>query len=494
MTTSWPPQPVILEVNTWVWLEELERRHGRQLDLATVPDEVWDELVVPGVQAVWLMGVWERSPRGVAVALRDPGVVADHHQALGDFTAADVVGSPYCIRSYTVDPRLGGDGALAAARAALAARGVKLIVDYVPNHVAQDHPWVHSHPEYFIRGTQEDAAQRPREFIRLGGGVFALGRDPYFQPWQDVVQLNAFSPGLRQATADTLGRIAAQADGVRCDMAMLLLNEVFARTWGPRAGEVPGDDFWPGVIQTLRAANPHFLFLAEVYWDLEAALLWEGFDYCYDKRLHDRLAGDDTSAVRDHLGAALAYQQHMVRFLENHDEPRAAATFPQQAWRALAVVLLTLPGAVLLYEGQFDARRVRPPVALGRRPQEPAHATLRQFYERLLALGADRRIRSGAWALAGVSGWPDNDSHRSVLAWVWQEGEARWLVVVNLAAEPAQARVLMAPEGLAGSAWELLDPLQGDRFQRAGTEMAEHGLFVDLPGWGFHLLEVTAAR
>ena len=126
----------------------------------------------------------------------------------------------------------------------------------------------------------------------------------------------------------TLRRIAEQCDGVRCDMAMLMLNDVFERTWGERAGAPPGDEYWPATIAARQGGHPDFVFMAEAYWDLECALQQQGFDYCYDKRLYDRLIHDGAEAVRGHLTGDTGYQERLVRFIENHDEPRAAAAFP----------------------------------------------------------------------------------------------------------------------------------------------------------------------
>ena len=173
-----------------------------------------------------------------------------------------------------------------------------------------------------------------------------MGRDPYFAPWPDVVQLDPTNPGLRQAVIDTLSDIASQCDGVRCDMAMLPLDDVVARTWGDRVGPPLPEPYWTEVTRRVRAAHPDFLFAAEAYWDRESDLVAQGFDHCYDKRLYDRWLARTPARSAAHLGADPAYQHHLVRFLENHDEPRAAATFPPDRGRAAGVVVATVPGAL----------------------------------------------------------------------------------------------------------------------------------------------------
>ncbi|WP_405910267.1 MULTISPECIES: alpha-amylase [unclassified Streptomyces] len=479
---------VIYEINTLVWLGELSGRYGRRVLLGNVPGEVWDEVARPGVDTVWLMGVWERSPAGLGIALRDDGLVASFRDALPDLTPGDIAGSPYCVRNYVVDESLGGPEGLAAARAELAARGVRLILDYVPNHVAPDHPWLTERPDCLVRGTPDDLARDPGAFLEAGGQVYARGRDPYFPPWPDVVQLNAFSDGLRAAAVDTLAAIGDQADGVRCDMAMLLMNDVFAKTWGDRAGPAPAEDFWPYVIPRVRARHPGLLFVAEAYWDLEWSLQQQGFDLCYDKRLYDRLVHEDAGSVRSHLGADLAYQRRLVRFLENHDEPRAAATLPGDRERAAAVAVATLPGATLWHEGQFEGRRVRPPVFLSRRPQEPADESLRDFYGRLVSAVAP--VREGDWRLLTCTGWPDNDSHDNLLAWSWTAGQERHLVVINYSDRPAQGRVPVPWTDFRGQSCELTELLSGNTYEREGDELVDPGLFIALDAWQWHLLSL----
>jgi len=497
MGGGWPDKPVIYEINTAIWLGELSRAAGRRVTLADVPASAWDDVTPAGIDAVWLMGVWERSPAGLQLANANAGLQASFRDALPDVRPDDVIGSPYCVRRYVVDDSFGGPGALAEARATLAARGIRLLLDYVPNHVAPDHPWLTTHPELFVNGSEADIEAEPTAWVRAAGHILAHGRDPYFPPWPDVVQLDAFSPALRTATMQTLTDIAGQCDGIRCDMAMLMTNQVFAKTWGGRTGQEPSEEFWPTVIAGLRSRHPETVLVAEAYWDMEWTLQQQGFDFCYDKRLYDRIVGRDVSGVRDHLRADLAYQSRLVRFLENHDEPRIADLLPGDAERAAAVVIATLPGATLWHEGQFEGRRVRPPVFLSRRPGEPPDPGLVGWYWRLLAAVASHRVRAGAWQLLEVGGWPDNDSCRNLLAWSWTadgvgagvaDEAGRHVVVVNLSGEPADGRVGLGWTDLRGRSWKLTDLLDDREFERSGDELADQGLYVALKPWGCHLL------
>jgi hypothetical protein len=278
-------------------------------------------------------------------------------------------------------------------------------------------------------------------------------------------------------------------------MAMLMMTDVFRRTWGDRAGEAPQSEFWPEVIGAVKQRHPGTLFMAEAYWDLEFALQQQGFDYCYDKRLYDRLDHEGAESVRGHLHADIEYQNGLVRFVENHDEPRAAATFqPPARQMAAAVIVTTLPGARLLHQGQFEGRRTRIPVFLGRGPEEPADAELDRFYARLLQ-AHDRDGMRGEWSLCEVTGWPDNQTCRNLLAWTWQDGDARTLVVVNYADTPSQGVVRFGWPELDAGAWRMDDRLSGQVFEREGGDMQDNGLYVELPAWGTHLLQaVRSAR
>jgi glycosidase len=485
---SWGKNPIIYEINTWVWLHELSQKNKRRMTLATVPEKEWNSIADLKIDAVWLMGVWERSPAGIGITLSRQDLQDEFYQVLPDYSPEDVVGSPYCVRAYAVDERLGGSEGLAIARKALSKCGMRLILDFVPNHVAPDHAWVLGHPEYFIQGDANDLSRYPGSFSEVNGRIFACGRDPYFPPWTDVLQLNAFQPGLRGEVIKTVSGIAEQCDGIRCDMAMLVMNDIFKWTWGFRAGIRPEKEYWHEVIQMVRNRYSEVVFIAEAYWDLEWELQQQGFDFCYDKRLYDRLVYDSADGVRLHLLADLSYQDKLLRFIENHDEERAASIFSPEKERAAAITISTLPGAKLFHEGQFEGRKTKIPVQVRRRPAEMVDTDLQAFYHKLLKAVKEEELLSGEWRLCESSGWPDNQSYLNLVAWCWRSGPTRHLIVINLSDSNSQGIIRVPWDELKDRVLKMDDVMSGEVFKRSGAEISEQGLYIDLKPWGYHFL------
>lgn len=489
--TSWPAHPRIFEINTWPWLQSWAQTYGRPITLENVPDEVLEQSI-PACDAVWMMGVWERSPQAREVAWRHPGLQAEYRNVLPDVSEPDVVGSPYAVHAYRVDGHLGGEEGLHSFRARLARKGIRLILDYVPNHTALDHAWIWTHPDAYIQGSPGDPERQPPAFFSTAGKVFAHGRDPYFPAWTDSAQINAFSPAARELAVETLSAVSRLADGVRCDMAMLLLTSVFRQTWGDLAGEPPAQEFWAEVIPAVRKLNPGFLWLAEAYWDKEWELQQLGFDYCYDKRVYDRLLQGQAVPVRQHLQAEWDYQRKLVRFIENHDERRASAVLGDSRSRAAAVLTLTLPGARLLFMGQIQGATVRLPIQLGRLPQEPRNAGLEAFYQRLLAAAPYRQTPEDVWRLCEVRSLNSAPPQPNPwLAYTWRTGGKFLLVVLNYSGNNAKGNVII-PDWRPGSGnWTFTDRLTGKSFTYRGTDLAAFGLYVELPSWSGHLFEVA---
>jgi glycosidase len=358
------------------------------------------------------------------------------------------------------------------------------MLDFVPNHMGLGHPWIEEHPDYFVQGTEADLKDAPQNYVRVRRGsgdlILAYGRDPYFSGWPDTLQLNYANPATQDAMIGELVKIAGQCDGLRCDMAMLVLPDVFERTWGQRAPL-----FWPTAIERVRVGAPEFLFLAEVYWDMEWTLQQQGFNYAYDKRLYDRLRDQVATPIREHFLAGLDYQDRLARFLENHDEPRAAATFSPDLHQAAAAITFLSPGLRFFHQGQLEGRKKRISPHLVRGPQEPTDESLKQFYERLLAVLRQPVVRQGQWRLLECQpGWEGNWTNQCFLAFAWQcEHETSLVVAVNYAPHPSQCHVQLPFDGLADTTWQLHDQLSSARYPWNGNDLQARGLFLDLAPW-----------
>lgn len=480
-----PRYPSLYQINTRIWLTELSEMLGRSATLDDIPDAELDSLAQKGFDWIWFLSVWQTGPGAQQVSRNNTEWRREFQETLPDLREEDIAGSGFAITGYTVHKNLGGDAALARLRERLRKRGLKLMLDFVPNHMGLDHPWIDDHPDYFIKGTENDLTRAPQNYTRLkrkqGDLLLAYGRDPYFSGWPDTLQLNYANPALQEAMIGELTKIAGQCDGVRCcDMAMLVLPEVFERTWGQRAPL-----FWPTATQRVRARVPGFLFMAEVYWDMEWTLQQQGFDYAYDKRLYDRLREGHARPVREHFHAGLDYQNKLARFLENHDEPRAAATFSPEVHQAAAVITFLSPGLRFFHQGQFEGRTKRISPHLVRGPSEPIDERLMQFYDRLLTLLRQPAVGDGQWQLLECTpGWEGNGSHDGFLVFAWQGSKGESLVVaVNYAPNQSQCHVRLPFADLAGKKWQLQDQLSPASYEWNGDDLQGRGLYLDMASW-----------
>jgi glycosidase len=516
--------PLLYEVNARCWLRALSQKSGTAVTLANVPDSEiagWQKL---GFTHIWLMGVWTTGPRSRAEALKSPELRRAYDEVLPGWTEADVAGSPYAIGDYQVPPALGGEAGLKEFREKLRRQGLKLVLDFVPNHVGLDHPWVRQRPEFFV----QSLAPAPGAFAQETGAEvrwLAHGKDPYFAPWTDTVQLDYRCAATRAAMTQLLQSIARRCDGVRCDMAMLVLSDVFAKTWeqfpisnvgqaSPPAGSgeprpndgpnsrltnpehlatgLPNDEFWSSAISTIRQDHPGCVFLAEAYWGLEPRLQGLGFDYTYDKALYDSLVARDTAGAQRHLlGMSAEAVAGSAHFLENHDEPRIASILSPAEHRAAALLILGLPGMRFLHDGQLAGARRKIPVQLARRPEEPGQAEIANLYDQLLTTLPGSAVGQGRGELLKPrAAWSDNPTAQDFVIVQWQSRAPGFEVVaVNLAPHRSQCYAPLTVQHLAAHNWAMKDMLGQEFYKRSGDDLQNQGLYLDLPPHGAQLFQ-----
>ena len=491
-----PKYPSLYQINTRVWMTDLSEEIGRPATLDDIPESELIRIAGLGFDWVWFLSVWQTGEKGQKVSLENAEWRREFEKTLPDLKEEDIGGSGFAIAGYHVHSNLGGDSSLKRLRKRLTKYGLKLMLDFVPNHMGPDHHWVTKHPDFFVAGTENDIEQHPKNYTRIKNGkkelILAYGRDPFFDGWPDTVQLDYSNPATVEAMTKELIRISGQCDGVRCDMAMLVLPEVFERTWGRRA-----ESFWPEATSAVRLNYPDFCFMAEVYWNLEWTLQQQGFNYTYDKRLYDRLLDGCVKDIRGHLNAELAYQNKLARFLENHDEPRAASSFFEVGnHKAAAVITFLSPGLRFFHQGQLEGKTKRISPHLIRGPHEQINEEIQSFYLSLLSVLKKNVVREGKWTmLECFPAWEGNGTWDSFIVYSWQgSGDERMVVVVNFRPHNSQCYLRLPFTNHTGGQWRLQDTLSEACYDRDGNDLRLAGLYLDLDPWQFHAFEVKKIK
>ncbi|MEK6321826.1 MAG: alpha-amylase family glycosyl hydrolase [Acidobacteriota bacterium] len=400
----------LFEINT--------RVHCANFDQIT--DAELAELSPLGFNALWLMGVWR---------------ISDGARKISKITSEDFEGSPYAVPVYEINRALGGRSQFARLVKRARSVGFSVIVDFVSNHMALDSPWIIQRGDSFIRGDTTARKQSTSEFfLAKSDETIAFGRDPYFSPWNDTAQLDYSNSGLRTRMIEVLKRISKVADGVRCDMAMLVLRDCFRQLWYPLLPQTSFDqkmpgEFWDQAIGEIKKISPNFKFIAESYWDKERQLRALGFDLCYEKKLYDGLVGHDLGRVVESLQRDSDALRGSLYFIENHDEPRAASVFSKPDNLAALALILSIPGSVLIHEGQMEGKHERLPVQrIKPLTEEPPDFALKESYIQLLQITRDDVFEKGDFQLFdpgvyGAIGFIRKD-HRRVVAYLGQISEA----------------------------------------------------------------------
>jgi glycosidase len=366
------------------------RNYSSRFDL--IRREDLHRLASLGFDALWLLGAWR---------------ISDGAKKISKIISPEYDGSPFAIGRYEFSPELGGQSAYLRFLDSAHSAGLSVLLDFIPNHLALDSPWIDEDPRFFIRSNPEVRKQDPGDFfLHKSGELIAFGRDPYFPPWRDTAQLDYSYPVLRSRMIQTLKWIARHADGVRCDMAMLILRDYVRQQWYPNATQAwfadrfPGE-FWEESVRQVRSERPDFIFLAECYWDKERVLQSLGFDFTYEKKVYDALVQRNPGWLHELLAAMTPeFIGRSLFFLENHDEVRAASVFSAAENLAALALILSLPGSVLIHHGQLEGLRKKLPVQMPRPfDDDRPDSLLRRSYEHILKTTTGDVFQNGAFEL-----------------------------------------------------------------------------------------------
>lgn len=500
-------QPVVYEISTRPWLYSMAQKGiaascGDYVCLRDIPTGEWQQMANDHIDIIWLMGVWQLGDYGLQHD-RSTAKMGEFRSYLPDVVEADVIGSPYAVVEYKVHSDIGTDQDLVDLRSTLNSFGLKLMLDFVPNHMAVDNAILASDPDVFLE--KPVATSSPESWwITQSGRTFAHGRGPYDGPWTDTIQVNYWSSAGIQAMTDNLVYVASKCDAVRVDMAHLILNDVWENAWGDdmSAGGFsrPSHEFWQLAIDAVRAHHPDTLFMAEAYnyyitSPPEKDMLQNlGFDTVYDKTVLDLLEGSNLDDLRGYVSSqSQGFFERTAHFVENHDEPRAAAALhgKQQAF-AGALVSWTLPGLRLAFFGQLDGFSRKLGVQVRRAVAETPDAALHLQYTRLLTILKDDVFHTGTWQYIDV---PKDGTGWRLAAWRWSSSDTKTkrLVVVNFSDTMAWANVQVADAyGFNGSdgLW-ITELFSSNRYQRSAVEMRSNGLVCGVGGFSAQIFDYS---
>lgn len=477
------------------------------------------DIKASGFNSIWLMGIWDIGSKVRAISKR---------------YGPDFQGSPFAIRDYEVSGELGSSADFDVLVDRAHAAGLKVIVDFVPNHMGIDSDWLNSHPEYFIHqvvppsemhlSDMELEQRYPGCFVHRTPSypqgnrrvpktiLVSYGKDPYFYPWIDTAQLDYAEPTLRRKMTEVLCDLARKVDGVRCDMAMLVLREQVKihrhpnMSWEAFNRLMP-DEFWPEAIRAAKSIKSTFTFMAETYWSMEGYLQQLGFDYTYNKPLYEALCGAFQNGNAEGLLNFVRllgndFLSRGVHFIENHDEERAMNSLGEERQRGAATALCTLPGVALLHQGQLEGQRERLPVQRAVPiQQETPNSALRAFYERLLKVTAAPLFREGRLTVL-------YSNNASFISYARVHEGQQAIVVINASNQLQKGSISLMP-GLqlkSGTDYELRDlfyDLKSTDIRRLNTvlpvypcnasQLINNGLYVELAAYDAHIFVVQPA-
>ena len=395
---DWMPRVVMLAKNIFVWLNQLSKKYQRDIyRLDQIPDEELDRLASWNINALWLIGLWERSAASKKIK-----------QFCGNPEAAP---SAYSLYDYVIAEQLGGEGSFENLKYRCTQRHIRLSSDMVPNHTGIFSKWILERPDYFIQTsnspypsytfTGPDLSDDSHYQIRIedkyyaktdAAVVFQLiddwsgqiryiyhGNDGTNMPWNDTAQLNLLLPEVRESLIQTIMHVARKTPIIRFDAAMTLAKKHFSRLWYPQPGhggaipsrsdyalsyeafnQVFPEEFWREVVDRINTEMPHTLLLAEAFWLMEGYFVRSlGMHRVYNSAFMHMFMKEENDKYRDLITNTLEFNPEIlkryVNFMSNPDEETAVNQFGKgDKYFGVAVMMITLPGLPMFAHGQIE--------------------------------------------------------------------------------------------------------------------------------------------
>ncbi|GAM27980.1 hypothetical protein SAMD00019534_111560 [Acytostelium subglobosum LB1] len=478
---------MLYEVSVRPWFLTLSQKYKKTIDrINEIPMEEFQHIKNMGFDMVWLMGVWSLGKYAVQYETTAEHLKQEFSHVLPGYTKDDVIGYPYAITKYEVNPQVGTLQDLQHLKKSLNNMGLHLMLDFVPNHTAVDSPLVNSNPDHYVRAPKDTKAPYdPNTYLPSG---IACGASIWGHSWLDTAQINIWNTQAIRATIQELSSVAAVSDAVRVNMAHLVLNSLFNKKWGTQLAswgyKQPAHEFWDVAIKEVKKSHPHVVFMAEVYTGYEEELQNLGFDYTYDKSFRDIVGGGNIDQIRGWINShSWKYNKQSVRFISNHDEQRGVAYFGSW-WRSNAAALLTytLPGMKMFWMGEFEGMRNQLEVHLRRQLPEPVNEATVQFYKVLTSVISKPAFKAGDFQMLTVTG---TDSSWPLIAYKWTHQQDRVLCVVNFSNVTGSGRIILndAEPHQGRDIVPVSELLTGVTYQRSAHEMKSEGLFVIVNSW-----------
>lgn len=415
LTPETKEHPRLYLINTRLWIDQLTKKYQHSITIDNIPQKEWQPLF-DKYDYFWFMGIYQPSQ-----ASREHAQKWSHQSryALPDLDPSiDVTGSPFAIPEYSPNPAIAKDWKSWDKMVKhLHKNNKKVILDFVPNHLALDSQLAQKHPEYFIQGSQHQYLSNPDFYFPLVAldqktYYVAHGKDPNYSSWEDTLQLNYGLPGVHQHMAEELQKLVSHCDGVRCDMAMLVNPITFLKTWGwtlspDQKNYLQQHSFWQKNIPLIKNnINKNFKFIGEIYWDED--YLSQYFDYIYDDKFYKKVISSSPD-LKNHLSHLINPKNNSTScrsalYIENHDEERAAKTLGPDRARAAAVLAALVPESMFIVnQGQENGWQIHPPMQISRFPNESNDLQTQKFYDKLFKLTNSQLFKNGDWKICQIN-------------------------------------------------------------------------------------------